>query len=600
VRSRPLALALAAAALAVSCSQQDRANRRIAILPFENLSANPALEWMGRGFAEAVRLQLEGCPRTEPITIVSLRDLPAARATQVLEGYFDIRGGRLHVEAVLQDARRIRHVGTLRAAGSNEWDPLPLARAVAAGIDPLARPLPTNSPAAFAAYIEGIAAINPTAADSGFDRAVGADPGFAAAYVEWLQSLTARGDTAPAIRLLAAARQRSGAFPALERARLDLTAARLAGDRAGERNALVALTRTDPADTSVYRRLSELDAAAHSFGNAAAFLQQAADRDPDDVLLLNQLGYLRAWAGDLGGAVKALERYRSMRPDETNPIDSLGDVYYWSGRFSEAERTYREAYAKSPAFLDGVDLYKAAWARLFAGDRNAADAAMAEYLQSRASAGDPLVEWHRAEWEHASGRQDAAVARLERFAPAAQPARASFAYAQLAIWAADRKDLARAREYALKAPSALPVGLLARFLIEPPASAAEWRARAASAFPSPAQAKLRRLALAYALLGSQQFADALGPLQELYDTADPSSPDWPGIPLAWALGETGKPVPALLVGNPAPNPAAEGPVQSLTFPRALYVRGVLAARQGRRDEAQASLKLFSEYSGASR
>ncbi len=598
MRCEALGLALIASVLAVSCSRGDRGTQRIAILPFENL-ATPDLDWMSRGFAEAVRLQLSGAPHVEPVLIRSLRDAPSVGASEVLEGHFALVGGRLRVEAVLEDAVRVRNLGIIHFSGPAGGDMLPPAQFVAREIDPGARPLPTGSPQAFQAYIAGIEANAPAAADAGFDRAVGADPAFGAAYLAWLESLLARGDGTRAAQVLAAARQKSAGFQPLERVELDLAAATIAGDRAGQRRALLGLVRADPADASLYSRLSELDAAAHSYRDAAAFCQKAFEREPANVLLLNQLGYLRAWAGDLDGAVEALERYRSLRPTEANPIDSLGDVYYWFGRFAEAERAYREAYSKDPSLEGGAELYKVAWARLMQGDLNAADAAFAEFLQARKTAGDSLVEYRQAQWEYLTGRHREAAARLDRFASSARPGEAAVSYAQLAVWAVEGRDRRRAGEYAAKSTAAGPIGLLARFLAQPSTSAAEWSARATGAFPAPAQVGLRREALAYALLSSQEFAAAVGPLQEIYDTTQPSATVWPAVPLASALIRSGQfeRVTPLLLGNPAPNPAAEGPLGSLAFPRVLDVRATLAGRQGRRDEAQADLKLFLKYGG---
>ena len=597
MRCKALGLALLASVLVVSCSRKDRGAQRVAILPFENL-ATPELDWMRRGFAEALRLQLAGAPQIEPVLISSLRDAPAVGASEILEGHFSLDGGRLRVEAVLEDAVRVRNLGTIGASGPAA-DMLPLAQSVALEIDPGSRPLPTSGPRAFEAYIAAIEARDAASADAGFDRAVGADPEFGAAYLAWIQSLIARGDGARAAQVLAAAKQKSAGFQPLERARLDLAASVLAGDRAAERRALVALTRADPADASTYSRLSEIDAAAHSYRDAAAFCQKESDREPASVLLLNQLGYLRAWAGDLDGAVGALERYRSLRPAEANPSDSLGDVYYWFGRFAEAERAYREASAKDPSFEGGAEMYKIAWARLMRGDLKGADASFAEFLQARKNAGDSLVEYRQAQWEYLTGRHREAFARLDRFASSARPAEASLSYAQLAVWAVEDRDRQRAHGYAAKASAPLPVAFLARFLAQPATTPAEWTARAAIAFPAPSQAGLRRLALAYALLSSGEFAAAVAPLQEIYDATQPSSPDWPAVPLAWALIEAGKydRLPSLVSGNQAPNPASDGPLQSLVFPRVLYVRSVQAGKQGRSAEAAADLKLFSQYGG---
>jgi hypothetical protein len=125
-------------------------------------------------------------------------------------------------------------------------------------------------------------------------------------------------------------------------------------------------------------------------------------------------------------------------------------------------------------------------------------------------------------------------------------------------------------------------------------------ARAATAFPAPQEANIRRLAVGYALLFSRRFQAAVKPLEEMYQATQPSSPDWPAVPLAWALAESGQfgRVPQLVSGNQAPDVAAQGPLRSLVFPKVLYVRAMLATKQGRRDQAEADLKLFRMYAGS--
>lgn len=553
---------------------------------------------MGRGFGEAVRLQLAGTPGIEPVWVSALRDVPSVGVTRVLEGYFSLGAGGLRVHAVLEDAAPVRSLRAIDVGGPAAGGVLPLARSIAREIEGGARPLPTDNAEAFRSYIAAIEAPDVASADGAFERAVAADPNFGAASVAWVQSLLSRGDRAGAARALVLARDRNARFPELERARLSLLSAALAGDRGAERGAWLELTRADPADAAVYQRLGDLDAAAHSYRSAAAFYQQAAARAPSDIGVLNQLGYVRAWAGDLDGAVQALASYRALRPNEANPLDSLGDAYYYAGRFPEAEKAYLDAYAKDPAFLGGGELHKAAWARLRQADLAGADSRFKQFLQARQTAGDPLVEYRQAQWEYLSGRRGQGFARLERFAQAATGPASSRAYAQLAIWTLEAGDRARARAFAAKA-GADPLAVLARLLAEPPVSAAEWSARAANAFPNPAQAGLRRLALAAALLLSKNFADAVGPLEDVYRATQPSSPDWPAVPLAWALIETSRyeRVPQLLSGNPPPEPTDENPLLSLGFPRVFFLRALLAQKQGQPDDAKAHFALFRKFTG---
>jgi tetratricopeptide (TPR) repeat protein len=232
------------------------------------------------------------------------------------------------------------------------------------------------------------------------------------------------------------------------------------------------------------------------------------------------------------------------------------------------------------------------------GDRNAADGDFARFLAARTNSHD-VLPYRQAQWEYVTGRKREAIARLEQLAQAAQPQVASIAWAQLGLWSLEAGDRARALECASKAPAPGPLPALCAFLAQPPAPASEWVARGERVMSQPAQAPLRRIAVAYALLLSKDFQGALAPLEQIWTASPPSSADWPEVPLAWALVETGRfdRVPALIRLNPVPDPAGERPLLSLAFPRLLYLRGALAEKQGRRDAARANYKRYLELAG---
>lgn len=597
---RRLGPALLPLLLAVSCSrEEDRGAGTIAVLPFENLGGAQDLAWMSRGFSEAVRLQLAGGSRFHPLSISALRDAPSSGASRILHGYLSAVAGRLRVQADVENTATHRMVERIGVTGPLAEGMLPLARAVAHKIDAGARELPTRNAEAFRAYIAALDAQDARVAAHDFERAAALDPGFGADYVAWAQALVSRGDRAGAIQVIAAPRNQAARFPELERSRLDLIAAGLSGDRAAERQALVSLARADPGDPGVYRALGEIDTAGHAYAAAGKWYEQALQRGPDDIALLNQLGYVRAWAGDEEGAVKTLSRYRELRPEEANPLDSLGDAHYFLGRFAEAASFYEQANAKDPSFLDGGELYKAAWARLIVGDLKRADDCFAGFLKAQQNEGSSLI-YRQAQWEYLTGRRAQAVSRLSQFARAAPSPAGRFAWLQLAVWSLETGDRARARQYAEKSSGSSPLAVLCRLLSGPAATAPEWNARVERLFPQPAPAGVRWLALAYALLLSKDFNAAVEPLEQLYAASVPSSPDWPAVPLAWALVETGKfqRVPELLRLNPPPDPRREDLFLSLSFPRIFYLRAALAEKQGRHEEAVRYRALFLKYQGS--
>ncbi|MGE5568239.1 MAG: tetratricopeptide repeat protein [Rhodospirillales bacterium] len=591
-RDPVVCLALLCLALA-SCSKQQPAARKIAILPFENLSADPQLDWAGSAFSELLTAQLSGVPHIAPLSLKSLRDVPATGADAVLQGYFSEAGGGLRVEAVLQDTAANRAEKTILAAGPPNAI-LEIAASLARQIDPGARPLPTRNQAALRAWLEGL-----EGATDGFERAVAADPDFGAAYVSWAQRLASQGDRAGAKQVIASAAQRGSRIGAVERARLGVLAAALDGDGAARRRALVEMVRATPADVSLYRTLAQMDLTARSYTNAARWYEQALERDPGDAALLNEAGYAYAYARNLEAAKKALTRYRELRPREANPLDSLGDVHFYLGRFAEAEQYYLEAYAKDPAFLSGAELHKAAWARLMAGDLQGARATFDKFVQERQQQQDPLAPYRIAQWDYLTGRRRNAIERLEKAVGPPDSPLATLAAVQLSLWALESDDRDRAREFALRAHPSHPLAALCRFLSGPPATANEWAARAGEAFSQPGQHGLRRYALAYALLLSKHFQAAVPVLKEIYHQTPPSAPDPVEVLLAWALVEAGriKEAGELLAVNPIPEIVGEHPVLWLSFPRIFQLRGIVLEKEGRPAEAKANLELFQRFSG---
>jgi hypothetical protein len=123
--------------------------------------------------------------------------------------------------------------------------------------------------------------------------------------------------------------------------------------------------------------------------------------------------------------------------------------------------------------------------------------------------------------------------------------------------------------------------------------------RGERAFPNASEGPLEDFALAYALLLGQQFQPASPLLKQLYDGANPQGD--PGLPvmLAWTCLETGRAAEAapLLRLNPIPSAGGVSLFDPFSFPRIYYLRGLLAEKQGKPDEARANYRLFRQLSG---
>ncbi|MGA2113470.1 MAG: hypothetical protein ABSH56_01825 [Bryobacteraceae bacterium] len=609
--------------LAAACSGHSASPpwTRLAIVRFENLGADPAQDWIGRAFTQVLTEQLRGAPGVYAIPParlsaaarglgvrpvsgpgVSTETAAAAAlgATRVAYGSYWTTGGRLHARLFLRDARTGRDTECLEASASGT-DVLAAAADLARRITPHPQVFGTRNPAALEAYSQALEAPDSASMARAAERAIAADPDFAAAYR--LLAKARRGTDAAQSTLETALNR--PAMPALERARMAVELAALRGDAVGRYQALSAVARLTPHDPDLWRSVGEMALNRHDFRPAAQAFHHALEIELDDTNLLNQLAYALAWSGDLEGATSALEKYRQLRPADPNPIDSLGDVNLIGGRYRQAAGLYLEAVRKTPGFLGSGDYFKAAFAKLLAGDLAGAGTLAGQYRDARAAAHDPAADFFDAEWQWAAGQPKAAFARLEALAQKAeagpQPSLASRAYLRLAVWSLVAGDRPRAEAMARKARETADratstAAAIAVFLAQPPAAAAEWKARAGKFAPRAAETEIRDYALAHALLLARDFAGAGEVLERMYANGEGSSDEGIPVLLAECDLETGRTAEAaaLLAHTPVPPVNGPSPFAAFYFPTLLDLRARLAAQQGRAAEAKADAALYRQ------
>ena len=583
-------LALLSILIAACSRTQQLARRPILVLGFENLTGDPALDWMGRGAARQIASQIDGAT----IADVAAPGPERARAivagsTRLLHGYVSRFGDRLRLRADLEDAASGSFVQSGESTGPVSAGLLPLAAAVAHQIDPSARQAGAKSEAALSDYVTALGSPDAAAATGQLTRAIAADPDFADAYLALIELSQARHDRAAAERFLALAKARGPAIPALDRARLNVAAAQLSGNSAALTQSLTELSRLAPTNTGLLRTLASAEMEARHYGPAIDYFKKALAAQPDDPALLNLLGYTYAYAGDLAAAVKTLREYERLRPAEANPLDSLGEVNFYLGQFSEAEGFYRQAFAKDPSFLNGIALAKAATARLMTGDVSGAEAIFREYETARRAASDPGIELARAEWDRLRGKPNEAIHSLEILASTTKNRDiASLAHASLTIWLLEAGDRASARQHAAQAAATaggqMTAGLAAacRYVADP----------SASSFPDPA-------VRAEALLLSKDFAAAVPLLREVLAHSAPSPTETTPVLLAWALEQTGQFDEAEKYLGATPIPAlGPAPFEALVFPRIFHLRAIVAEKKGLQAVADQNRRIFVALSSS--
>jgi Flp pilus assembly protein TadD len=582
---------------------------------------------MGRALSEVIAGELTGVPGLYVLSsariqsagrVLGVRPISApgisaeqqaalaSDARRVGYGAYWISGGRLETRLTLRDSSTQRATMVLTASAA-AGDVLGAATALARQISASAGPYATRSPAALEAYSKALEEQNAGERETELKRAIAADPNFGSAYRLGAEAASPQ-DHARALEWLRQGRDRGDAIPAVERARMEAEQAALRGDAAARQQALAAVAKADAGDPAAWRSLAEVAFARHDYRQAADAYQKSLAIEPEDAAALNQLGYAAAYAGDLGTAVSALRRYAALRPSDANALDSLGDVYMIRGKLREAGDAYLQAARKDANFLGGAGYFKAAMARLMAGDVASADALSKQFTAARAAAHDPAAPLYEAEWQWISGRRKAGYEAMETFAGgtgsgALQPL-ASRAWSQLAIWSLMLGDRAKAQQASMKAAAladqtTAAEATIARFIAQPSATPEEWRRRADVLAPTAALAAVKDIALAYALLLDKQAGPTAEVLKRMYEAGAGPSQEGAPVLLAWsylALGKTQEAAP-LLELNPTPPITGVSAFTSLYFPRLYFLRGEVARQQGKADGAKADYKLFLQLSG---
>jgi tetratricopeptide (TPR) repeat protein len=501
-----------------------------------------------------------------------MNDAVSAHATSYLYTRFRVDAGTLVVDAAVEDAASDRIIMTRSVrVSASPLGALAAVDGLARALAPGARHIDAKTAPALVPYGQALGAADPNARAGLLREAIALAPDFTPAWLTRIEldveqrAPGASGDIAMAMR---------GA-DALDQARFRYLSASLSGDSLAQIAALADLTRLAPAQASAWRTLAELQTNARNFPAAAAAWASVTKLQPWNDGAFNQLGYCRAWAGDPDGATRALAEYQRLDPRNPNPLDSLGEVQFFLGRYAEAEASFLHAHQEDPAFLSGLDLLKAAEARLLTGDRNGAGRLFLQFLDWRRNAmHDPLAPLWKAQWDFLTGRRRQAMSALAAALAQLSGDARSRAESQYAFWLFAGGDAAGARAHADEAlrasqtPGSRGVAILCRFLASPPASADEWTSRA-NATLGGVPPLFRDSALGYALALDHHPAEAIPLLERVYAASTPGEDGEQRAMLVSALLALGKRDAAhkLLWPMPIPVTSDEAAFSALVFPR---------------------------------
>jgi tetratricopeptide (TPR) repeat protein len=436
--------ALVGALLVLSgCNREEPSGlRRVAFVPVEYQGSAVEHRWLADALEAAMADQMRGVQGVMPLRASDAGTAAAQGATALLRGIVSGTPGGIRLHFYLEDLRtgRVQALGAASPEGSAR--PVPLSGVLAALRQTLqsaglaGAPFSTQNAAAFEAFGKALRAPDANTSIALLERATAADPAFTNASLR-LAVLWQR--TGQPERALAETERLLAALPAdrtLDRAYAALQLASLRNDAAGIEKALAAVVAASPADLEAANRLATVLQQRRRYAEAAKVLRDVALLDAQNAALWNQIAYAEAFSGQRQSALQALEQYRKLSPQDPNVDDTTGDVLYFFGAFADAAASYEKAHSRNPQWQGGYPLFKASWARMYAGDLAAADQKMDQYLELIRTANKPLAELRAAQWQFLRGRREEARSSLNAiFSQASLPrAYRSVVASQLYVW----------------------------------------------------------------------------------------------------------------------------------------------------------------------
>jgi eukaryotic-like serine/threonine-protein kinase len=353
----------------------------VAIVPFEVMSGNPDVAWLGKGLPSMLITGLAQTPEIEVIGSERLSD--AARqvgavnvdaversqlsdlarrsgARYVLSGTIVQAGGDLRIDARIEDLT----TGAVRLAESVRGvDALTLADDLAArvrrGLDVRVAPsavrpvaeVSTSSVEAYRAYLAGMEAeYNYRLADARrlFEEAIGLDPGFGLAYLHLASVAEFQGRIRERGEWLQRAADHLDRMPERDAVLVRADLARTAGRLEDAERWLEDLVARYPDTEIAWHKLGFWTFSSNP-AQTVALYERAAAVLPHSPGVLNMLGYSHVLNGQFEEGIRSFEGYVKLRPSEGNALDSLAEGLLMAGRLADAEKTFGEAVERGYA-----------------------------------------------------------------------------------------------------------------------------------------------------------------------------------------------------------------------------------------------------------
>jgi tetratricopeptide (TPR) repeat protein/TolB-like protein len=370
------------------------APRPVAVLAFENLTGDPAYDYLGRAIPNLLITSLEQSKSLRVTTWERLQDLvrlagskPAEKldletafelcrregVEAVVVGSFVKAGGTFATEAKVLDTQTKELLETASTRGEGPESILrtqidALSHDIASRLagarrrgKPMEKPIidvTTSSLEAYKEYLRGREAYDKlysTDAYRALSKAVGLDSTFAMAQLYLAKACGT-------LRMMAGRNQAYRRALALssrttEREQLLIRkdyAQYMEGDQAASFAILQELIQKYPREKYAYLDLALVHQHEGHLREAIHSLEQALALDPEYAEALNVLAYAHASLGEYDKALTYINKYVSLRPGDANPLDSLAETYFLMHRLDDAVTNYQAALALRPDFISAM------------------------------------------------------------------------------------------------------------------------------------------------------------------------------------------------------------------------------------------------------
>ncbi len=344
----------------------------LAVLPFEDMSSNGDQEWLGEGFAEEVLSALARVPNLRVVarqSSFSLRDAPLSEiadrlgVTHVLSGSVRTEGPRARIRAQLTE------IATQSGTWSRDFRPEltsvldvqeEMARAVVdalevelGDIETSIMSASTREPIAHEHYLRGLRLWNRRSeadiisAIDHFEVAVGADPGYAAAWAGLAYAHLVLPEYSPTANLQLA-RERSadaaGRALAIDPQQPDALTAKGWGqmvhhyDWEGAQALIGQALELDPTNVNALHWQSHVLSWRGHPAEALDLARRAAALDPLSTIMRTNLAFILMEARDYDNALREAEGVVAAEPNYESSLRLVWDINTRAGRFDEAAR----------------------------------------------------------------------------------------------------------------------------------------------------------------------------------------------------------------------------------------------------------------------